>query len=226
MNFLIDAATYYKAEPHQDAAWEYLWDSLDEYTQDSFKEAYRTAQEPSTASVVFTLNTFEQLTGYSSALFDEEEVVDCNALFTASGFAYDPSLAAMLMANILHETGNLKWMSELSDGSQYEGRTDLGNTEPGDGPRFRGAGVLQLTGRYNYAQAAEMLDDKRVMEGCDYVSATYPYQSALPWIESNNLLDIAKTEGFDAVCYRINGGFNGYDDRVLKHDICKKVFGV
>jgi hypothetical protein len=47
-SFLIDAAKYYAAKPHQDAAWEYLWDSLDEYTQDVFKDAYRDAPEPST----------------------------------------------------------------------------------------------------------------------------------------------------------------------------------
>ena len=40
-SFLINAAKYYAAEPHQDAAWEYLWDSLDEYTQDVFKDNTR-----------------------------------------------------------------------------------------------------------------------------------------------------------------------------------------
>lgn len=223
MSFLTDAATFYKAEPHQDAAWDELWAATNQLDKQRFKKAYRTAQEPSSASVCFTLDTFAKLTGYSSALFNDEEVADCNLLFSSTGFSGDPSLACMLMANILHETGNLRWMSELSDGTQYEGRTDLGNTEPGDGPRYRGAGVLQLTGRYNYSIAAEMLGDERVMEGCDYVSTTYPFQSAKPWIINNNLLNIAKSEGFDAVCYRINGGWNGYDDRLSKYQICQEV---
>lgn len=46
MCFLKQAATYYVGEPHQDAAWEYLWDSLDSYTQESFKDAYRGSTEP------------------------------------------------------------------------------------------------------------------------------------------------------------------------------------
>lgn len=46
MSFLIKAATYYSQEPHQDAAWEYLWDSLDKYTQQAFMDAYRDSPKP------------------------------------------------------------------------------------------------------------------------------------------------------------------------------------
>ena len=56
-----------------------------------------------------------------------------------------------------HESGLGKWTQELGDASycaQYEGRTDLGNTQPGDGCRFKGAGYIQLTGRYNYQKFA------------------------------------------------------------------------
>ena len=114
-------------------------------------------------------------------------------------------------------------MKEIADGWAYEGRTDLGNTEQGDGPRFKGAGVLQLTGRYNYQRFCRDVGDSRVLEGVDYVSKTYPFMSAKTWIVENNLLHIAQTEGFDAVCRRINGGWNGYDDRLAKYQICKDV---
>ena len=144
-------------------------------------------------------------------------------LLKETGFGEDPELASMLLANILHETGNLRWMKELSDGWAYENRADLGNVQPGDGPRFKGAGVLQLTGRYNYSVAAEVLKDTRVMEGVDYVSTTYPFRSAIPWIEQNRLLEIAKRDGFEAVCVRINGGYNGYEDRKAKLRICRDV---
>jgi len=49
------------------------------------------------------------------------------------------------------------WLTELADGSAYEGRTDLGNTEPGDGPRFKGRGFCQITGRAGYAHASQVL---------------------------------------------------------------------
>ena len=128
----------------------------------------------------------------------------------------------MLMANMMHETANFIYMKEIADGWAYEGRTDLGNTSPGDGPRYKGAGVLQLTGKYNYSRLAEGIADPKVMDGVDYVSNTYPFTSARIWIEENNLLSVCLTQGFDQCCLRINGGWNGYEDRLNKYHICQK----
>ena len=131
----------------------------------------------------------------------------------------------MLIANLMHETGNFRWMKELADGTAYNNRTDLGNG-PNDGPKYKGAGVLQLTGRYNYQKAAEMLHDDLIVErGCDYVADHYPFRSALAWIKDNRLLKVCLEQGFDNCCYRINGGWNGIDDRHRKYQICKNVFG-
>lgn len=221
MSFITDAAKYYAAQPHQDAAWEYLWASLDEYTQDCFMDAYRDG--PEVPEGIITLEVFEQLTGYSASLFKQSEADDCNRLLRETEFDTCIVSTRMLMANILHETCNLKYMKEIADGWAYEGRTDLGNNQQGDGPRFKGAGVLQLTGRYNYQRFCNAVDDPRVMEGVDYVSDTYPFMSAKTWIIENNLLHIAQTQGFEAVCIRINGGTNGLTDRYNKYQICKDV---
>lgn len=220
MTYLVDAAKYYTAEPHQDAAWEYLWASLDEYTQDCFVDAYRDA--PELPEGLITVDIFEQLTGYSASLFTQQEVDDCNRLLRETEFDTCIVSTRMLMANILHETSNLKYMKEIASGVAYNNRSDLGNG-PHDGPTYKGAGVLQLTGKYNYSRFCDAIGDPRVMEGVDYVSDTYPFMSAKTWIADNNLLHIAQTEGFDAVCYRINGGWNGYDDRLTKYQICKDV---
>ena len=224
MSFLTQAAIYYAYEPHQEAAWEALEAKLPKYLLEEFMEAYRASPKPLVEPVVLTKETFEELTGYSASLFTDTEVADCNRMLKETGFGDDPELASMLMANILHETGNMKWLKELSDGWAYEGRSDLGNTQPGDGPRYRGAGVLQLTGRYNYSRLSKALADPQVMKGVDYVASTYPFRSAVPWISENRLLDVAKTEGFEAVCVRINGGYNGYEDRKTKYKICREVF--
>ena len=225
MTFLVNAAKYYKAEPHQIAAWEALEAQLPSHTLEDFMTAYRGSPEPPVASTtsLITTETFSKLTGYSAELFTQQEADDCNRLLTSTGFSEDIEATQMLMANLLHETGNMKWMKEIADGWAYEGRTDLGNTQPGDGPRFKGAGVLMLTGRYNYDRLSKALRDPRVMEGCDYVARIYPFTSAETWIRENDLLRIAKTKGFDDVCYRINGGWNGYEDRKAKYKICREV---
>ena len=224
MSFLINAATYFKAEPHQEAAWEALEAKLPNYLLEEFIAAYRASPAPLVSSITLTKQTFEDLTGYSKDLFTDREVEDCNQMLKETGFGDDPELASMLIANILHETANMKFMKELADGWAYEGRSDLGNTQPGDGPRYKGAGVLQLTGRYNYSRLSKALADPQVMKGVDYVASTYPFRSAVPWISENRLLEVAKTEGFDAVCRRINGGWNGYEDRKTKYKICRDLF--
>ncbi|MBT5122837.1 MAG: hypothetical protein HOM38_08955 [Euryarchaeota archaeon] len=61
------------------------------------------------------------------------------------------------------------------------------------------------------------------MEGVNYVATTYPFRSAETWIHENRLLECAQQKGFEAVCVRINGGYNGWDDRLAKYKICQKV---
>jgi predicted chitinase len=61
-----------------------------------------------------------------------------------------PERAAMWCAQVGHESGGLRHMEEIASGVDYNGRADLGNIHPGDGPRFKGRGPIQLTGRNNY----------------------------------------------------------------------------
>lgn len=223
MSFITDAAKYYAAQPHQDRAWEALWASLPVSTQEGFKKAYRAAPEPPKAPKgIITKEIFSQLTGHAPSLFTDQEVIDCNNLLEVTGFAKDIEATRMLMANILHETCNMKYMKEIASGEAYNYRSDLGNTLAGDGPRYKGAGVLQLTGRHNYSRLSKAIGDPRVMDGVDYVSSTYPFTSARTWIDENYLLACAQTKGFDAVCRRINGGWNGYEDRLHKYGLCKR----
>jgi hypothetical protein len=107
-------------------------------------------------------------------------------------------------------------MKELASGEAYEGRRDLGNTQAGDGPRFKGAGALQMTGRANYAAFASYIGDMQVMEGCDYVASHYPFTSAGYWWHTNlinNLVDAGAS--CREVSARVNGRdpANGLEDR-------------
>lgn len=223
---LSKSAKYYKEEPHQLAAWNWLESQLSEATLDHFAELYRAGPVTPSTNII-TPQICQQLTGYPASAFDDTFCGDFNKLLAMTGFDQHKEAMCMLIANLMHETGNFKWMSEIADGSAYEGRTDLGNTHPGDGKKYKGAGVLMLTGRYNYSRAAEKLQDPLILErGWKYVTDHYPFRSALGWIEDNNLLNVCLTKGFDDCCYRINGGWNGYQDRADKYAIAKKVFGV
>lgn len=120
----------------------------------------------------------------------------------------------MFIGQIAHETGELQWMEELASGKEYENRTDLGNSNPGDGIRYKGRGYFQITGRYNYKNYGHTL-------GVDLVDN--PEQAAIPAIaarvaglfwKNHNLNVPADAQNITAVTRTINGGLNGLLDRL------------
>ena len=222
---------YYNDEKHQQLAIQELYKelscacgkSLD--SNSSWIKRYRTPVKPPAGKPVKGVVTpflMEQLTGYPASSFDDVFCNDCNRLFADSGFDKHLDAMQMLMANMMHETCNFLYMKEIASGAAYNGRTDLGNTSPGDGEKYKGAGVLQLTGKFNYSRLAEGINDPKVMDGVEYVSNTYPFTSASIWIKENDLLNVCLNEGFDACCRRINGGWNGYEDRLAKYQTCQR----
>ena len=190
---------------------------------------YRSKTAPET-SLKFTPFLFQQLTGYAANKFGPEFCHDCAHLFEVTGFAKPENLEAaqMLMANLLHESVGFKYMKEIASGEAYNNRSDLGNG-PNDGPKFKGCGPLQVTGRYHFTKFYEWMrddegiDDPNILRlGTSYVADKYPFSIAINWINRNNLLKICLEEGFDSCCYRINGGWNGYQDRIKRYDTCRK----
>ena len=127
-----------------------------------------------------------------------------------------------------YESGCGKWTHELGGQnycSKYDGRKDLGNTEPGDGYRFKGAGYIQLTGRYNYQKFAKYMGDIRIMEGCSYVSQKYPWTSAGFWWHNNNMNALCdKGATVEQVTKKVNGGYNGLEDRKKLYQKACKIF--
>ena len=228
---LTDAAKWYAEEPHQIAAWEHLQAELSPKQVEAFQAMYRNrpaerpvgAQEgnPQGLGGYVSPELMHRLTGYPAASFDSVFCNDCNALFAETGFNEHLDAMQMLMANLMHETANFLYLSELSDGLYLRGRSDLGHG-PNEGEVWKGAGVLMLTGKYNYQRFADDIGDPKVMDGCHYVANTYPFTSARTWIRDNDLLEICLAQGFDACCIRINGGTNGWEDRHAKYEICKR----
>jgi putative chitinase len=128
-----------------------------------------------------------------------------------------PLRTAHFLAQLGHESGALRYSEEGASGVKYEGRADLGNTQPGDGRLFKGRGLIQITGRANY----KAYGDAR---GKDYVTnpttlATDPavaVDSAFWFWNSQNLNSLADADNVNAVTYKINGGYNGLADRQAK----------
>lgn len=123
------------------------------------------------------------------------------------------------------ESGGLRYMSELADGRDYEGSRKLGNTHLGDGPKYKGAGVIQVTGRNNYQALANYLKDPRVMEGVKYVSKKYPFTSAGFWWHQNEMNSLCdRNASVKEITRRVNGGLNGLPQRQAYYNKAKKVF--
>ena len=130
-----------------------------------------------------------------------------------------PLRLAHFLAQCAHESGGFKFITEFASGSAYEGRKDLGNTQPGDGVRFKGRGFIQLTGRANYSKFSTFCNEDCVANP-ELVATKYPMMSAAYFFNNNGLWAVCDKGDDDAtvtaVTKRVNGGTNGLADR-LKH---------
>jgi putative chitinase len=148
-----------------------------------------------------------------------------------------PAREAAFLAQLSHESGELRWMQEIADGSAYDGRADLGNTRPeaiaiakahGTTPgRFwKGHGPIQTTGYDNHKAVGEAL-------GIDAVN--HPELLALPehgfraaayyWI-THNLNALADAGEFRLITRAVNGGIKGLEGRVKYWLLALRVLGV
>lgn len=124
-----------------------------------------------------------------------------------------------------HESSCGLYTEEIADGSKYEGNKKLGNTQPGDGKKYKGAGYIQLTGRYNYQAFSDYIGDKNVMDGVKYVAAKYPWTSAGFWWMNNNMNSLCDNDAsVETITKRVNGGTNGLESRKKYYNICVNVF--
>ncbi|SEB24814.1 glycoside hydrolase family 19 protein [Paraburkholderia sartisoli] len=125
---------------------------------------------------------------------------------------------AAFIAQIGHESGRLVYVRELwgptPAQARYEGREDLGNTQPGDGKRFMGRGLIQITGRTNYAKAGGELDLPLLEQPELLEQPTNAALSAAWFWNVHGLNELADAGDFATITRRINGGMNGYADRL------------
>jgi putative chitinase len=124
-----------------------------------------------------------------------------------------PLRIANFLGQTCEESAGFRTTEEFASGQEYEGRKDLGNTEPGDGPRYKGRGLLQLTGRANYREYGKAL-------GLDIENN--PALAAQPAISLKIACEYWKLRNINAACdqddiltvtRKVNGGLNGLNDR-------------
>jgi putative chitinase len=124
-----------------------------------------------------------------------------------------PQRQRMFLAQIGHESGQLRYVQELASGTAYEGRKDLGNTSPGDGVRYKGRGLIQITGKSNYALLSLALG-KPFVQNPELLEEDENACRSAGWFwYKRNLNALADLGLFQDITKRINGGLNGYADR-------------
>lgn len=139
---------------------------------------------------------------------------------------------AAFLAQVAHESGGFRFVREIASGDAYEGAERLGNTQPGDGRRFKGRGLIQVTGRRNYGNCAHalglpLLEQPELLEeplnaarsagwfwtvgaGLNLGRAAKAYGVPV----GVNLNDLADAGDFQGITLAVNGGMNGSDDRL------------
>lgn len=163
----------------------------------------------------FILKVAPRFTGAKAA--DQSRIVGAlSAVFAPTLDTYDINTKlriAHFMGQITHECAGFRATEEFASGSAYEGRADLGNINPGDGRRYKGRGLIQLTGRANYRRiganlglpleeepelAAQPATSLKI--ACEY----WKYRSINAAADSDDLIRATRL---------VNGGLNGLEDR-------------
>jgi predicted chitinase len=142
-------------------------------------------------------------------------------------YAIDTAVRAKhFLGQVGHESGQGRYRAEIASGAAYEGRRDLGNTHPGDGRRFKGRGLIQLTGRANYAEYSRSDLPRSLgldltaqpdlvatrMDLCCDVAGWFWHTRSLN--ELADRADWTEVETVRQITRKINGGFNGLNDRL------------
>jgi putative chitinase len=156
-------------------------------------------------------------------------IVD-NQATIADGGIKTPLQVCHFMAQLAHESAHFRTTREFASGAAYEGRKSLGNTERGDGVKFRGRGLIQTTGRANYKEATA--DIKRMTPSApDFVANPLELEK-FPWAllagisywRRRNINALADRDDIVRVTKRINGGTNGLADRKRYLRIAKTIW--
>ncbi len=148
-----------------------------------------------------------------------------------------PARTAAFLAQLAHESGQFRYMEEIWGPTDAQRRYEpvtklseaLGNTEAGDGKRFKGRGPIQLTGRANYQRFGGLLNVDLLADPLQAANPGVAFRVAgLYWSKKglNQLADVATADAFKEITRRINGGTNGLADRQAFYAVARTALGV
>jgi putative chitinase len=171
------------------------------------------APDPAPAPPAVTADDLRRIVpGIPSERIDQY-IAPLNEAMTHNGID-TPVRQAAFIAQLAVESDSFRTFEEYASGRAYEGRSDLGNTQPGDGERYKGRGAIQVTGRHNY-------EDLSQHTGVDFVA--HPELLAAPenafttaaWYwTSRDLNNVADTAGIVRVSELVNGGHHALTRRI------------
>lgn len=163
----------------------------------------------------FILNVAPRFSG-ARAEAQSRIVGAISAVFAPTLESYDINTTlriAHFMGQVTHECAGFRTTEEFASGAAYEGRKDLGNIHTGDGKRYKGRGLIQLTGRANYAKIGQLLD-LPLEDNPELAAEPAPsLQIACEYWKSRKINGPADRDDLMKATRLVNGGLNGLDDR-------------
>lgn len=142
-----------------------------------------------------------------------------------------PARICAFLAQIAHESGSFQYVRELASGKAYDTGSkaaSLGNTPEadGDGEKYKGRGLIQITGTHNYKMLSEyfaqdFLNHPELLEEPKWACLSAGWFWDIRKL--NEIADRDNLEAFKLITKRINGGLNGFDDRVARWMSIKQI---
>lgn len=160
---------------------------------------------PFTVGTVRACCKSSKITGFTNPLF---------ATFEQFNIKTDIQ-QCFFLAQAAHETGGFRWLEERASGVAYEGREDLGNTNPGDGVKYKGRGMFQVTGKFNYKRVSEFFKVDFINHPELLATPEWAVKSAGWYWTTNNLNRFVSDYNFLETTYRINGGYTNLSERLM-----------
>lgn len=167
--------------------------------------------------------TYYTLTAWRKAPIKEVVVALFNAKDKLKAAGIVGEIRRHFLAQMLHESSGFVYLKEIASGVAYEGRKDLGNTEPGDGKKYKGRGIIQLTGRSNYRRYGKLIEADLENHPLAAEDPDIAVEVAIAYWLDKKCNEPAFLGKFEEVTRRINGGLNGLSDRLVWYERVNKL---